>query len=55
MVKARKEDWCLFWDESINISISSYGMHHIDTFIWDNDNHTSWHGTFVYGEACIQD
>jgi hypothetical protein len=31
----------LFWDESINISILSYGMHHIDTFIWDNDNHTS--------------
>jgi hypothetical protein len=45
----------LFWDESINISISLYGMHHIDTFIWDSDHHASWRETFVYGEACTQD
>jgi hypothetical protein len=32
----------LFWDESIKISILSYGLHHIDTLIWDDDHHATW-------------
>jgi hypothetical protein len=41
----------LFWDESINIRILSYGFHYIDTLIWDADHHAHWRGTFIYGEA----
>jgi hypothetical protein len=32
----------LFWDELIKISILSYGMHHIDTLIWDGNHHAGW-------------
>jgi hypothetical protein len=45
----------LFWDDSIKLNILLYGMHHIDTLIWDDDHHMSWHGTFVYGESRVQD
>jgi hypothetical protein len=41
----------LFWDESINIRILSYGFHYMDTLIWDADHHAHWRRTFVYGEA----
>jgi hypothetical protein len=44
----------LFWEESINIRILSYGYHHIDTLIWEADHHAHWRGTFVYGEARTQ-
>jgi hypothetical protein len=40
----------LFWDDSLKISILSYGLHYIDTLIWDADHHAHWCGTFVYGE-----
>jgi hypothetical protein len=40
----------LFWDESIRVEIFSYGLHHIDTLIWDGVHHAAWRGTFVYGE-----
>jgi hypothetical protein len=40
----------LYWDESIKISILSYGLHHMDTLISDGDHHASWRGTFIYGE-----
>jgi hypothetical protein len=40
----------LYWDNSIKLNIVSYGMHHIDTLIWDGDHDAAWHGTFVYGE-----
>jgi hypothetical protein len=29
----------LFWDDSLKISILSYGLHYIDTLIWDADHH----------------
>jgi hypothetical protein len=45
----------LFWDESIKLSVLSYGLHHIDTLIWDGDHHASWRATFVYGEPRTQD
>lgn len=45
----------LFWDDSIKIDILSYGLHHIDTIIWDGDHHAGWHGTFVYGEPRVHD
>lgn len=32
----------LFWDESIKIDILSYGLHHIDTLIWDGDHPAGW-------------
>jgi hypothetical protein len=41
----------LFWDESINIRILSYGLHYIDTFISNADHLAHWRGTFVYGES----
>jgi hypothetical protein len=40
----------LFWDDSININILSYGYHYIDTLIWDAEHNVHWRGTFVYGE-----
>jgi hypothetical protein len=45
----------LLWDESIKLSVLSYGMHYIDTLIWDGDHHASWRGIFVYGEPRVQD
>jgi hypothetical protein len=45
----------LYWDNSIKLNIVSYGMHHIDTLIWDGDHHAAWRGTFVYGEPRVQD
>jgi hypothetical protein len=39
----------LFWDDSIKIDILLYGLHHIDTLIWDGENHAVLRGTFVYG------
>jgi hypothetical protein len=45
----------LFWDDSINIDILSYDSHHIDTLIWDRENHAEWRGTFVYGEPRVQE
>jgi hypothetical protein len=41
----------LCWEDSIKITILSYGMHHIDTLIWDGEHHAAWRGTFVFGEA----
>jgi hypothetical protein len=35
----------LFWDASIKIIVLSYGLHYIDTLIWDGDHHASWWGT----------
>jgi hypothetical protein len=31
----------LFWDEAIKITVLSYGLHYIDTLVWDGDHHTS--------------
>jgi hypothetical protein len=45
----------LFWDESIKIEILSYGLHHIDTLIWDGTHHAGWRGTFIYREPHTQD
>jgi hypothetical protein len=45
----------LYWDDLIKEEILSYGLHHIDTLIWDGDHHASWRGTFVYEESCAQD
>jgi hypothetical protein len=45
----------LYWDESIKVTILSYGLHYIDTLTWDGDHHASWRGTFVYGEPRTQD
>jgi hypothetical protein len=45
----------LFWNNSIKFSIVSYGLHHIDTIVWDGVHHAAWRGTFVYGEAKTQD
>jgi hypothetical protein len=28
----------LYWDNSIKLTVLSYGMHHIDTLIWDSDH-----------------
>jgi hypothetical protein len=40
----------LYWLDSIKVDILSYGMHHIDTIIWDDSHHARWRGTFIYGE-----
>jgi hypothetical protein len=45
----------LFWDQSIKITILSYGPHYINTLIWNADHHAHWCGTFVYGEPRAQD
>jgi hypothetical protein len=43
------------WDDSIKLSIISYGQHHIDSLIWDGVHHVAWRCTFVYGEPRTQD
>jgi hypothetical protein len=45
----------LYGEESIELSVLSYGQHHIDTLIWDGNHHASWRATFVYGEPCVTD
>jgi hypothetical protein len=45
----------LYWNESIKIIVLSYGMHYIDTLVWDGDHHASWRGTFIYGEPGTHD
>jgi hypothetical protein len=44
----------LFWDDSISINILSYGLHYIDTLIWDVEHHAHWRSTFVYSESRTQ-
>jgi hypothetical protein len=38
----------LYWFDSIKVDILSYGMHHIDTMIWDDTHHAGWRGAFIY-------
>jgi hypothetical protein len=45
----------LFWSDEIKLDILSYGLHHIDTIVWDDSHHAGWRGTFVYGEPRTQD
>jgi hypothetical protein len=45
----------LFWDDSINIDLLSYGLHHIDTMVSSSELHLRWGGTFVYGKPRVQD
>jgi hypothetical protein len=45
----------LFWCDEIKIQVLSYGLHHIDTLIWDGVHHAAWRGTFIYGEPRTQD
>jgi hypothetical protein len=45
----------LYWHDEIKIGILSYGLHHIDTIIWDGEHHAGWRGTFVYDEPRMQD
>ena len=45
----------LFWDDSIKLDILSYGLHHIDALIWDENHHAKWRCTCVYGEPRTQD
>jgi hypothetical protein len=45
----------LYWDDSIKLTVLSYGVHFIVTLIWDGDHHASWCATFVYGEPQTQD
>jgi hypothetical protein len=44
----------LYWLDSIKVDILSYGMHLIDTMIWDDTHHAGWRGTFIYGEPNTQ-
>jgi hypothetical protein len=45
----------LYWSDLIKVDILSYGMHHIDTLIWDGNHHAAWRGTFIYGEPRAHD
>jgi exonuclease III len=44
----------LYWKDSIMMDFLSYGLHHIDTSVWDGTHHAGWRGTFVYGEPNTQ-
>lgn len=44
----------LFWDESVNVTIKSYNLRHIDAVITEQ-NQDPWRATFVYGEPKAQD
>jgi hypothetical protein len=43
-----------YWHDSIKVDILSYGMHHINTLIWDGAHHVGWRGTFIYGKPNTQ-
>jgi hypothetical protein len=40
----------LFWDESIQINLLSYGPRYFDVTVVDTPNSPNWRATFVYGE-----
>jgi hypothetical protein len=44
----------LYWVDSIKVEVLSYGLHHIDTLIWDGSHQAGWRGTFIYGEPNSQ-
>lgn len=44
----------LFWDESVNVTIKSYNLRHIDAVITEQ-NQDPQRATFVYGEPKAQD
>jgi exonuclease III len=39
--KGKVEGLVIYWNESTNLSIMSYGSHYIDTLIWDNDHNAN--------------
>ncbi|KAG2598477.1 hypothetical protein PVAP13_5KG367307, partial [Panicum virgatum] len=45
----------LFWDDNVVVDLQSLGEHHIDVLIRADVNSTQWRGTFIYGEARVQD
>jgi hypothetical protein len=44
----------LYWREDLQVSLISFGNHHIDVRITDSVD-LSWRCTFVYGEPLVQD
>lgn len=44
----------LFWDDSINVTLKSYNMRHIDVIIKEQCS-APWRTTFVYGEPKAHD
>lgn len=45
----------LYWDESVNVSIETYSLRHIDVLINENLDGQKWRATFVYGEPRVVD
>jgi hypothetical protein len=45
----------LFWDDSIKIDILLYGLHHIDTLIWDGGKSRSVEGYLCIWEPRVQE
>ena len=45
----------LFWDDSVEINLLSYGSRYIDVHIRESPNSPLWRGTFVYGEPRAQE
>jgi hypothetical protein len=44
----------LYWREDLQVSLISFGNHHIDVRIIDSVD-LSWRSTFVYGEPLVHD
>jgi hypothetical protein len=40
----------LYWNDEIKIQVLSYGLHHIDTLVWDVVRHVAWWATFFFGK-----
>jgi hypothetical protein len=37
----------LYWNDEIKIQVLFYGLHHIDTLVWDGvRHHVAWRATF---------
>ena len=47
--RGRSGGLALFWNRGINLEIKSYSGNHIDAFVWETNNSSTWRITGFYG------
>ncbi|XP_062021093.1 uncharacterized protein LOC133737577 [Rosa rugosa] len=52
---SRSGGLCLLWTDDVEVSLSSYSLHHIDVVIGMSDVANSWRFTGVYGYPKVED
>ena len=53
-MKGKGAGLALFWDDSVDVELINYGIHHVDVKV-SVSGEIKWRGTFVYGEPRSQD